>query len=32
MHLPPPDYPGDLDNKLEANHLPSVDALNQSGS
>ena len=32
MHIPPPDYPGDLENKPEANHLPSADTLDQSGS
>ena len=32
MHFPPPDYPGDLENKLETNHLTFVDTLDQSGS
>jgi len=31
MHFPPPDYPRDLENKPGANHLPSVDTLDQSG-
>jgi len=32
LHFPPPDYPGDLENQLEANNLLSVDTLDQSGS
>lgn len=32
MHLPPPDYPGDLENKPGANHLLSVDTRGQSGN
>ena len=32
MHLPPPDYPGDLENKPGANHLLSVDTRDLSGS
>ena len=32
VHLPPPDYAGDLENKPGANHLLSVDTLDLSGS
>ncbi|XP_020618434.1 brain-specific angiogenesis inhibitor 1-associated protein 2-like [Orbicella faveolata] len=32
MNFPPPDYPGDLENNPGANHLPSLDTLDQSGS
>jgi len=32
MNFPPPDYPGDLENKPGANHLPSLDTLDQSGN